>query len=561
MNRSSSSTSLHSSHSSQVRLIAGLVAGLLGGLLSSLIVNPPPGFLLNLLISAALGALFGLLLGNKIRSVGNGFIWGEAFGLFWWLIGTLTLIPILSGQGLYWTLPAAQAAFPFLIAQMVANGAILGVIYYFAAQQVGKIMPTQAVTPLASESESKEQPPMRKVPMGQAIVPPLVQRVIIGLLGGIFGSWVFLSGIDPDNFLTLIAGLAGGESVIVGRIVHYLIGSIIGVTFAIFFSQDIKSSGSGLIWGMNYGLFWWMMGPQTLLPILRFGELPTWSLEGAQALIGSLVAHLLYGSLVGLFVATMNKLWNVLFVDSDPLHRNQESAGARGLRGILMGQAGGIIGGLLFTIVMVGVGALSNVASLVGAESVIAGFIVHLLIAITIGTTYGLLFQRQAYSYGAGMAWGLLYGVLWWLIGTNTLFNVLLGLPVDWSLAAIASRYPALVGHLLYGAGLGLFYQYLARRYDSDLITLSQKAQQAKRPLSSTAAPALWAVALTLGVMLPLLLAGSNIPESDSPSYGLVEPPSPPSPLDCVRLRRPNNRRGGSKRISAQKCNFFYSIT
>ncbi len=524
MSQINSSTPLHSSHSSRVRLIAGLVTGLLGGVLSSLIVNPPPGVLFNLLISALLGAMFGLLLGDKIRSVGDGFIWGEAFALFWWLIGTLTLIPILSGQGLYWTLPATQAAFPLLIAQIVANGAIFGVIYYFAAQQLAKMMPTEAITPVSTE-ESQKNASTRQVPKGQAIVPPLVQRVIIGLLGGILGSWVFLSGIDPDAFLPLIAGLAGGgQSVMVGRLVHYLIGSIIGVTFAIFFSQDIKSTGSGIIWGMNYGVFWWMMGPQTLLRILRFGELPTWSLEGAQALIASLIAHLLYGSLVGLFVATMNKLWNILFVDSDPLHRNEESAGVQGLRGILMGQAGGIIGGLLFTIIMLGVGSLSNVAALVGSDSVIAGFIVHFLIAITVGTTYGLLFQRQAYSYGAGMAWGLLYGVLWWLIGTNTLFNVLMRVPVDWSLSAVAARYPFLVGHLLYGAGLGLFYQYLARRYDSQLVTLSQQAQQRNTRISSTAAPALWAVALTLGVMLPLLLAGSDIPESDSPSYGMVEP-------------------------------------
>ena len=522
-------------HSLQVRLIAGLLAGLIGGLLSGMIVNPPPGLLLNLFINGVLGAIFGLLLGSNIRSAGAGFIWGEAFGLFWWLIGTLTLIPILSGHGLLWTVAAVQKAFPLLLAQIVANGAILGLSYYFLAQQVAKVMPAQAGTspspqpPLSELGEAeadatRDESPRRKVPMGQAIVPPLVQRIIIGTLGGIFGSWVFLWGIDPTNFLPLIAGLAGSESMIVGQFVHYIIGTIIGVTFAIFFSQDIKGTGSGLIWGMNYGLFWWIMGPQTLLRILRFRELPTWSLEGAQWLIASLIAHLLYGSLVGLLVAIMNKLWKVLFVDSDPLNRTQESAGTRGLRGILMGQAGGIIGGLLFTIVMVGVGALPAVASLIGAQSIIAGFFVHLIIAIIIGTTYGLLFQREGYSYGTGMAWGLLYGMLWWLIGTNTLFNVLLRLPVDWSQAALASRYPALVGHLLYGAGLGLFYQFLARRYDSELSSLGQKAAQSKQRLSSRSAPALWAVALILGIMLPLLLTATNAPQPETPSYGMVAP-------------------------------------
>ena len=144
---------------------------------------------------------------------------------------------------------------------------------------------------------------------------------------------------------------------------------------------------------------------------------PDWSLTAARTAFRSLVAHMLYGALVGFFYAVVNKLWQVLFVDSDPLNRSFEGAGTRGLRSVLMGQAAGVIGGLLFTVVMVGVGALPRVASLIGAESAFAGFIVHLIIAIIIGSSYGLLFEREAYSYGSGLGWGLVYGLLWWLNG------------------------------------------------------------------------------------------------------------------------------------------------
>jgi hypothetical protein len=179
-----------------------------------------------------------------------------------------------------------------------------------------------------------------------------------------------------------------------------------------------------------------------------------------------------------------------------------------------MGQAGGVVGGLLFTIVMVGIGALPQVASLVGANSAIAGFIVHLIIAVIVGSSYGLLFEREASSDGSGLAWGMMYGLLWWLVGALTLFPILLRQPVDWSLPMVASLYPALVGHLLYGAGLGLFFEILARRYD----TLSGRTRPGMQgtPLTmaltrqgtaGTSAPALWAVTLVLGVVIPLLLS------------------------------------------------------
>jgi hypothetical protein len=173
---------------------------------------------------------------------------------------------------------------------------------------------------------------------------------------------------------------------------------------------------------------------------------------------------------------------------------------------------------------MVGIGALPRVASLVGASSVGAGFIVHLIISVIIGSSYGLLFEREAYSYGSGLAWGLAYGLLWWLVGALTLFPILLRQPVDWSLPTVIGFYPSLVGHLLYGAGLGLFFQILARRYDA----LSGRVQPgtqgthrtaslpgvplvrvplARQRTAGTSAPALWAVTLVLGVVIPLLLS------------------------------------------------------
>jgi hypothetical protein len=361
-----------------------------------------------------------------------------------------------------------------------------------------------------------------RIPRGQAIAPPLVQAIIIGGLGGLIGSWVFVQGIERAEFLPLVAEMMGSNSMVVGHFLHYVTGTIIGISFGVLFHRDIQGAGSGLIWGLNYGLLWWIIGPLTLLPLLLGGGMrPDWSLSAAQDSFSAWVAHMLYGALVGLINALLNKFWRTLFVDSDPLNRSLEGAGARGLRGGLMGLAGGIVGALLFTIVMVGIGFLPNVASLVGMTSALAGFFVHLIIGILIGISYGLLFQRQAYSYGSGLAWGLAYGFLWWMVGQLTLFFVILRQPVDWSLETVVAFYPSVVGHLLYGAGLGLFYQFLALRYDDEISGRVRRGAQGTRLAGQsvrspqtrkggTPAPALWAVALVLGVMLPVLLAMSN---------------------------------------------------
>ena len=55
-----------------------------------------------------------------------------------------------------------------------------------------------------------------------------------------------------------------------------------------------------------------------------------------------------------------------------------------------------MVGGLLFGLVMFQTGFLPNVANLFGTTSAVAGFFVHLGIAVLIGTSNGVLFRRQS---------------------------------------------------------------------------------------------------------------------------------------------------------------------
>ena len=474
-----------------VRIAAGFVAGLLGGFLFALTVGAFFNFVVHLLVSGVLGGLFGWAFGGRLHTGGASLVWGEAYGLLWWLFGYLTLVPLLTGNGLYWQPEQIRALFPFLLGQIIAYGAALGLGYYLLVkllQQLGV-----AERPLIPEATG---------PRGQELLAPRLQSMIFGGVGGLFGGWLFLLGMQRAAFFPLVAGLVRSDAPEIGKLLHYLIAIVIGLGFGLLFHRDIRATGPAVVWGMTYGVSWWMLGPMTLRPFLS-GTTPSWSLATAQATFTPLISHMLYGALVGFIYASATKLWNVLFVDSDPLNRSREGAGARGVRGLLMGEAAGIVGGLLFTIVMVSINALPRVASLVGGSSPFVGFLVHLLIAFLVGSSFGVLFQNAATSYGSGLGWGLLYGLLWWLLGPNTLFFVLLRQPVDWSLAGAVGRYPALVGHLLFGMGLGLTFHYLLHRYDTHAM---QPNEPHTDQTAGTPAPALWAVTLLVGVLLPLLL-------------------------------------------------------
>ena len=66
-----------------------------------------------------------------------------------------------------------------------------------------------------------------------------------------------------------------------------------------------------------------------------------------------------------------------------------------------------------------------------------------------------------------GVASGLVYGVTWWILGPLTLMPLFMGmgLGVNWNVAAMTAAMPSLVGHLIFGAVLGVTYRWLEGRH------------------------------------------------------------------------------------------------
>ncbi len=462
-------------------MIAGLAVGCLGGAVIWAIG------LASLVGGVALGGLYGLLFAllaaRRAVSPGAGLLWGLGYALLLWLAGPAGLFPLFGGAGgasAMGMLDTARAHFPELVAYLLCFGLPLGVTLGI----LGSLRP----------------------PPGQERFS-LPRALVVGGVAGIVGGWAFGKWMAQVNFFPLIAGLVDSDSVMVGMTLHFGIAVVIGASFGMLFQRDVRGLGSSLGWGLAYGILWWFLGPLTLLPILR-GSPPDWSYQQGGALFGSLVGHVIYGLLLGLIYAALDRLWVGFFYESDPINREVEGSGTRTLRSLGWGAAASLAGGLLFSLVMVTTGVLPQIANLVGGSSPVLGFVVHMGISTLIGMSYGVLFGREAPDFGSGIAWGMVYGLAWWFVGNLTLLPILLGRPFVWTTEAAAAGLPSLVGHLIYGAATACAFLLLERRH-ADWLRLDPRiaAREARRqrPMG-TPAPALWLFVLGLGVMLPVML-------------------------------------------------------
>ncbi len=129
----------------------------------------------------------------------------------------------------------------------------------------------------------------------------------------------------------------------------------------------------------------------------------------------------------------------------------------RGLAGIV----GGLVGGVAFGILMQLTGMIPMVAMLVGSDSALIGWLVHLVISAGIGAGFGVLLGGWATAMAPSTGLGLGYGVLWWVLGGLLIMPAWLGMGV---FMFNAMAWMSLLGHLIYGLLLGVVYALVAPR-------------------------------------------------------------------------------------------------
>jgi hypothetical protein len=463
----------------RIEPVLGLILGASGGLLESVVLKT--SLFSGGLLGTTFGLAFGLFFARRATSPGSGLIWGLGSSFLLWLLapgGFLNFAVSVRNPALM--LQDAQGHFSELVGYVLCLGMPVGVgLGIRGALRTSRLKASFA--------------------WGRAIVA----GGFAGTLGGlIFGRWV-----SSGDYFPLLAGFGELGSRGMTIFMHFAIALLIGVAFGLLFQQDVRSYGSCMGWGLGFGIFWWFLGPMTLLR-LASGKPLDWSAEQGSAVFGSLVGHILYGLILGVAYATIDKIWIRLFIQSDPLNREIEGPGVHMLRSLGWGAMAGLIGGLISMPVMIATGILPKVA---GADSTVVGFravFIHLSVSAAIGMTYGLLFRDETSTPGNAISWGWLFGLIWWYLGPMTLLPLLLTGVCDWSTDAASALLPSLLAHLIYGAATALMFFLFDRRYARSLLLDPRSSARELRRLRpvGTPAPALWLFALSLGVLLPILL-------------------------------------------------------
>lgn len=235
------------------------------------------GIALHFSIAIVLGMSFGLLFQREIRGLGSSLVWGAAYGMLWWFVGALTLLPILAGSPAEWSYRHAAALFGSLVGHII-YGLIVGLLY--ATVDGLWVWLFERSDPLQRAAEGS----------GHIALSSIARGGVASLVGGLLFSVVMFA----TGSLGRVAGLVGSTSTVVGFVVHLIIGAFIGATYGLLFHFESTDDASAIGWGATYGLMWWFLGPLTLFPILLGGTF-AWTTTTADALLPSLVGHLIYG--------------------------------------------------------------------------------------------------------------------------------------------------------------------------------------------------------------------------------------------------------------------------
>ncbi|WP_249523211.1 hypothetical protein [Modestobacter marinus] len=130
------------------------------------------------------------------------------------------------------------------------------------------------------------------------------------------------------------------------------------------------------------------------------------------------------------------------------------------VRRAAVGVTGGLVGGVVFGLMMQAWGMIPMVAQLVESSSTTVGWVVHLLISAFFGAVLAVALGHVVRGLLPGTLLGVGYGAVLWVIGPLVLMPARLGMPLftidDMTLQS-------LVGHLVFGLLLGVLSAALLR--------------------------------------------------------------------------------------------------
>ena len=130
---------------------------------------------------------------------------------------------------------------------------------------------------------------------------------------------------------------------------------------------------------------------------------------------------------------------------------------------ILSGVIAGLVGGLVFGMMMAMMSMLPMVAGLIGSDNVVVGFMVHMVISAVIGASYGFIAPRLPSSWMMTIGAGIVYGVIWWVLGALVIMPLALGMG-QMVLQIGDMQWLSLMGHIIFGVIMAAVYKWQVNR-------------------------------------------------------------------------------------------------
>ena len=124
----------------------------------------------------------------------------------------------------------------------------------------------------------------------------LRRAVLAGLAGTAAMTMLMLlapgMGMPPMNMGAMLGSVMGG-SVALGWVAHFMIGTVLALTYAVWFAARLQ--GAPAVRGATFGLLPWLMAQLVVMPMMGIGFFS----GSVLAAGGSLMGHLVYGAVTG----------------------------------------------------------------------------------------------------------------------------------------------------------------------------------------------------------------------------------------------------------------------
>src|SRR5207248_612230 len=106
---------------------------------------------------------------------------------------------------------------------------------------------------------------------------PARGALLRGGLAGLVCGWLLGLLLDAQGQVLAFATMMTGESHRLAWLVVLGVGALAGIVYALLYPRPADGAGAGLVRGTLYGVFWWVAGGLTILP-LAGGSGLAWSL-------------------------------------------------------------------------------------------------------------------------------------------------------------------------------------------------------------------------------------------------------------------------------------------